>query len=115
MILAHSNVSADAIPAGHARARTHTTPCVTFRLGIVSLRGVASGRCFLSAAAAGAPAPRPPPALKALGGERPLPAERKGSRKDKGKWREANGRRQLQAAIHAGVMPTPPPPHAHTL
>ena len=27
-----------------------------------------------------------------------------------GKWREAHRRRQLQPAIHSGVMPTPPPP-----
>ena len=28
--------------------------------------------------------------------------------KGKGKWREANRRRQLQTAIHPGVMPNPP-------
>ena len=30
-----------------------------------------------------------------------------------GKWREANKRRQVQTAIHRGVMPPPPPPQ-HT-
>ena len=29
--------------------------------------------------------------------------------KGKGKWREANGRRQLETAIKPGVMPAPPP------
>ena len=30
--------------------------------------------------------------------------------KDKGQWREANRRCQLQTAIHAGIMLTSPPP-----
>ena len=36
------------------------------------------------------------------------PTEGKVQGKDKGKWYEANGRRQLQTAMHVGVMPNPP-------
>ena len=47
------------------------------------------------------------------GGERPMACGEGGFKeqgKGKGEWREANRRRQLQTALHPGIMPDPTPP-----